>query len=89
MNEMGRASREKGKRGERELAAKLRECGYECRRGVQYCGRTGAADVIGLPAVFHRRNNCDWLVTMTLEQWMEIYREWEAGRCLKTSDITG
>lgn len=120
MIETGKASREKGKRGERELAAKLREYGYECRRGVQYCGRTGAADVIGLPgvhieckrverldlyaamaqsrsdaqsdelpAVFHRRNNCDWLVTMTLEQWMEIYREWEAGRCPKTSDITG
>lgn len=32
-----------------------------------------------LPAVFHRKNRCDWLVTMRLEDWMEIYREWEAG----------
>ena len=46
----GRRSREKGKRGEREIAGILREHGYsEARRGVQYSGRTGAADVVGLP----------------------------------------
>lgn len=33
-----------------------------------------------LPAVFHRRNGEPWLVTMPLEKWIEIYREWEAGR---------
>ena len=33
-----------------------------------------------LPAVFHRRNSEPWLVTMPLEKWIEIYREWEAGR---------
>lgn len=33
-----------------------------------------------LPAVFHRRNSEPWLVTMPLESWIEIYREWEAGR---------
>ena len=33
-----------------------------------------------LPAVFHRRNGEPWLVTMPLENWIEIYREWEAGR---------
>ncbi len=32
-----------------------------------------------LPAVFHRKNNCEWLVTMPLDDWMEIYREYEAG----------
>lgn len=32
-----------------------------------------------LPAVFHRKNHCEWLVTMPLEEWMKIYREWEAG----------
>ena len=37
-------SREKGARGERALAAKIREYGYEARRGQQYDGR-GAADV--------------------------------------------
>ena len=28
----------------------------------------------GLPAVFHRRNKCPWLVTMELPSWMELYR---------------
>ena len=100
-------SRQKGAAGERELAKKLREYGYECRRGQQYCGANGDADVIGLegihieckrverlniddamlqairdrregeyPAVFHRKNNHEWLVTMRLNDWIEMYREW-------------
>lgn len=32
------------------------------------------------PVVFHRRNDEPWMVTMPLESWIEIYREWEAGR---------
>ena len=43
--------REKGKRGERELAGILQDYGYNCRRGQQYCGASGDADVIGLPNV--------------------------------------
>lgn len=27
-----------------------------------------------LPAVFHRKNNCEWLVTMPLENWISLYR---------------
>lgn len=104
-------SRQKGKRGERELASILRSYGYrECRRGQQYCGGNGDADVVGLPgihievkrreklnlydaiaqavsdtagkflpAVFHRKNDCEWLVTMRLDDWIAIYREYEAG----------
>lgn len=30
-----------------------------------------------LPAVFHRRNNCPWMVTMKLEEWMKVYRIFE------------
>lgn len=44
-------SRNKGAAGERELAAKLREYGYNCHRGQQYSGANGDADVIGLPGV--------------------------------------
>lgn len=45
-------SREKGARFERTLAAKLREYGYdESRRGQQYCGGNGDADVVGLPGL--------------------------------------
>ena len=48
---MGKAQREKGKRGELELAGILREEGYDTRRGQQYCGAAGNADVIGLPGI--------------------------------------
>lgn len=44
-------SRQKGARGERELASKLREHGFEARRGVQYSGANGDADVVGLPGI--------------------------------------
>lgn len=103
-------SREKGKRGELELSRKLKEYGYDCYRGQQYCGAAGNADVVGLPgihieckrveklniynaiaqakhdrkenrlpAVFHRKDRCEWLVTMPLEEWIKLYREYEAG----------
>lgn len=48
---MGKSQREKGKRGERELAGILRDYGYNCRWGQQYCGTSGDADVIGLPDI--------------------------------------
>lgn len=50
---MGKASRDKGKRGELEFAALCREEGYDAaRRTAQYCGKTGeAADVVGLPGI--------------------------------------
>lgn len=36
-----------------------------------------------LPAVFHKKNHAEILVTMELETWMNLYREWEAGFELK------
>lgn len=44
-------SRQKGAAGERELARKLREYGYNCRRGQQYSGANGDADVVGLEGI--------------------------------------
>lgn len=32
-----------------------------------------------LPAVFHKKNNADILVTMRFDDFMILYREWEAG----------
>lgn len=32
-----------------------------------------------IPAVFHRRNYDEWKVTLRLSDFMEIYKEWEAG----------
>ena len=101
-------SKQKGARGERELAHKLNEYGFDTRRTVQYNGKAdgGEADLVGLPnihieakrveklnlydamaqaihdskgklpAVFHRKNHCEWLVTMRLSDWMELYKEY-------------
>lgn len=48
---MGKTSRDKGKRGEREVAAILRSYGYDARRGVQYQGGEDSPDVVGLPHI--------------------------------------
>ena len=103
-------SRRKGEEGERELARMFREYGYSSRRGQQYCGANGDADVVGLPgvhieckrveklniseamrqsqrdvrpgempAVFHRKNREQWLVTMSLGDWIKLYREYARG----------
>lgn len=99
-------SRQKGARGERELANILKERGYDARRGQQYCGTSGDADVVGLdgihieakrverlnlydameqsirdardgevPTVFHRKDRKEWLVTMRLEDWLQLYEQ--------------
>lgn len=44
-------SRSKGAAGEREVAGILRGYGYKARRGQQYCGSNGDADVVGLPGI--------------------------------------
>ena len=111
-------SKAKGARFERLLASKLREYGYDCRRGQQFCGANGDADVVGLPglhieakaqermvlydwmaqakrdsegtgrlpAVFHKKNNADILVTMTLDDFMEVYREFASDLLLKEKE---
>ena len=44
-------SRAKGVAGERELAKLLRAEGFDARRGQQFCGANGDADVVGLPGI--------------------------------------
>ena len=45
-------SRQKGARGERTLSHTLNELlGLNTRRGQQFCGANGDADVIGLPKI--------------------------------------
>lgn len=48
---MAKNSRAKGVAGERELANVLKEHGYTARRGQQYCGSNGDADVVGLDGI--------------------------------------
>ena len=48
----GKRSRDKGKRGEREVSKILQTAGFPARRTVQYNGRPGtAADVVGIPGL--------------------------------------
>lgn len=44
-------SKDKGKRGERLCAAKMREYGYDAKRGVQYQGSPESPDVVGVPGL--------------------------------------
>lgn len=30
-----------------------------------------------IPIVLHRKNRCEWLVTMSFTDWMELYQAWE------------
>ena len=103
----GSSSREKGARGERELAEILRDkYGYDTRRGYVFYKQP---DVVGLegihievkrverlsidaawkqsvegsekkqdgdPAVFHRKNRREWLVTISLKTFMKLYGAW-------------
>lgn len=59
---MGRFSRDKGVRGERELAIKLRELGITgAFRSRQYCGSASSADLLGIPDVHAEVKRCERL----------------------------
>lgn len=117
---MGKKSKTKGSCYEREVAAALRDAGFDARRTAQYCGNTGdASDVVGLkcchieckryanrgfdyewlkqathdaaesarkdgadsfniPVVIHRTDREKSVVTMWLDDFLDMYREYEA-----------
>lgn len=54
---------------------------YEWMAQAQRDAMANGGDVF--PVVFHKKNNADILVTMTFDDWMNLYREWEAGQCLQ------
>ncbi len=66
---MGKMSREKGKRGEREFAAILRKMGFsDARRTAQFCGKPGtAADVVGVHGLHFEVKRCERIQIM---DWM-------------------
>lgn len=65
---MGRKEREKGKRGEREVANILKEHGYEARRGQQFSGKNGDADVVGMDGYHLEVKFCE---TTKVWEWYE------------------
>ena len=60
-------SREKGKRGERQLAKELQSYGYDTKRGQQYCGAEGNADVVGLPGIWIE---CKRAEQLRMKEWL-------------------
>ena len=32
-----------------------------------------------IPVVMHRKNTCEWMVSIRLTDWIEMYREWSGG----------
>jgi len=100
---MSASQKNKGKRGELELARFLMDRGHPARRGVQYSGGPESPDIVCpslpfhfevkrterlrvhesmrqaihdagdmTPAVAHRRNRDDWLVTMRLSDLLGL-----------------
>lgn len=69
--EMSINSRAKGCVGEREIANTLKEYGYDTRRGQQFSGKNGDADVVGLPHIHLEIKRVERLV---IEKAMEQSR---------------
>ena len=65
-------SRQKGARAERQLAKELRKYGYEdARRGQQFCGKNGDADVVGMSDKIHIEAKCTDVGHGKLYEWIE------------------
>ena len=75
---MGMMQREKGKRGEREAAAKLTELlGVPVRRSQQFKGIPEAADLHGVPGLHIEVKRCERL---------SLYRAMEQAKCESGND---
>lgn len=66
-NTSGKASQRKGADGERELAAVLREYGYEIKRGGSMSFGE-VPDLVGLPGVHVEAKRCE---QVRLSEWMK------------------
>jgi Holliday junction resolvase len=61
-------SKQKGKRGELELANVLKKWGYDCHRGQQFKGTPDSPDIIGLPGI---HIECKRVQALNLDKAME------------------
>lgn len=69
---MSAMQRNKGAAGERELAAELRELGFEARRGVQYAGGGGSPDIVAdLPGIHIECKRVENKSTGTIYDWLK------------------
>ena len=72
-------SRTKGKVAEREIANILKTYGYDAKRGVQYCGLNGNADVVGVDGL--------WIEVKRREQFSDEPSLQQAERDARKGDI--
>jgi Holliday junction resolvase len=61
-------SRKKGKVGELELSAKLRDHGFNAKRGQQFKGGGDSPDVVGIPGV---HIECKRVENGSLYDWLD------------------
>lgn len=81
-------SREKGARFERKLANILKDYGFEnARRGQQFCGSNGDADVVGMDGIHIEAKNVQALnIFKAMEQSRRDARENEVPVVMHTKD---
>lgn len=66
--QIGKASKARGKRAELDLVHQLQKFGFlEARRTSQYCGKAGTSDVVGLPGV-----HCECKAVERLNIWAAL-----------------
>lgn len=61
------------------------ECKRVERLNLHEAYNQAVRDAKGLkiPAVFHRRNRGRWMVTLSLDDFMRIYKAWQKDECLQ------
>ena len=59
------------------------ECKRVERLNIDTAYEQATRDAAGqkIPAVFHRKNRRKWMVTLSLDDFMEIYKAWQKDEC--------
>lgn len=81
--QIGKASKARGKRAELDLVHKLHEFGFtEARRTAQYCGKAGTSDVVGIPGV-----HCECKAVERLNIWEALSQSKRDSEADRNGDI--
>ena len=81
--QIGKASKARGKRAELDLVHQLQKFGFsDARRTSQYCGKAGTSDVVGLPGV-----HCECKAVERLNIWEALSQSERDSAADGNSDI--
>ena len=82
-------SRQKGKRGELEAVHWLNDRGFNTRRGQQYCGIEGDADIVGIDGLHIEVKRVERLnIHEAVKQAVRDARDGETGIVMHRKDRT-